>query len=365
MLNVMLVEDNDVYRKEIKRFKLWGANSGFIITFEAKNGYEALKKLEKESVDLVLTDIKMPIIDGIELLYKIMSEKLCSCVVLMSEYNEFDYAKQGITYRAFDYLLKPINEADLEKLLKRAEEYINTLKAEKEKIIKLEEMLTEKIEGIYPYYDINQILKNIKECDLKAIDLIENMIFSMADTFNNDITKISYVLKNVIVQIISFVRENYSWMDKFLNLDKYVSSQYLDRSDLNALKEKVIQLVTTIIDYISMFKLGNNTNEAIQQICLYIISNIENNVTLQDISESSFLNKSYISDVFKQKTGVTLVKYMTMAKMEMAKKILINEKLKNYEIAEILGYKDVEYFSKVFKKYAGVTPVEFREMKKL
>ena len=56
---------------------------------------------------------------------------------------------------------------------------------------------------------------------------------------------------------------------------------------------------------------------------------------------------------------------MTMARMEMAKKILINEKLKNYEIAEILGYKDVEYFSKVFKKYSGVTPVEFREMKKL
>jgi Response regulator containing CheY-like receiver domain and AraC-type DNA-binding domain len=83
-------------------------------------------------------------------------------------------------------------------------------------------------------------------------------------------------------------------------------------------------------------------------------------IAVKTIADNLFLNHSYLSTFFKEKTGSSLVEYITMVKMERAKVLFINSNLRNYEIADKLGYKDVEYFSKVFKKYTGETPSAFK-----
>ena len=65
MLEVMIVDDMEIMRKEIKRLKIWREQTGFIVSAEAKDGQDAIKKLREKNMDLVITDIRMPIVDGV------------------------------------------------------------------------------------------------------------------------------------------------------------------------------------------------------------------------------------------------------------------------------------------------------------
>jgi two-component system response regulator YesN len=102
-------------------------------------------------------------------------------------------------------------------------------------------------------------------------------------------------------------------------------------------------------------------NDIVNQVCSCVLENIDGGLSLKTISEQLYINKSHISEVFKQKTGMQFIEYLTAVKMERAKKVITDSKLKTYEIADMLGFKDIEYFSKLFKKYIGCSPTEYRQ----
>jgi two-component system response regulator YesN len=104
MYKVMLVEDSEVMLKEIRRLKCWRDAPDFVVSYEARNGCEALQQLTGTPIDLVITDIRMPKVNGLELLQKIKERELAKAVVILSEYREFNYARRGMVLGAFDYL---------------------------------------------------------------------------------------------------------------------------------------------------------------------------------------------------------------------------------------------------------------------
>lgn len=106
MYNVLLVDDKEAYRRGIQRMPFFrNTGSDFQILQTARNGKEALECLHENHIDLVLTDIRIPIMDGLSLLKEIHQNTLCGCTVLLSEYRDFTYAREGIVYGAFDYLV--------------------------------------------------------------------------------------------------------------------------------------------------------------------------------------------------------------------------------------------------------------------
>ena len=92
------------------------------------------------------------------------------------------------------------------------------------------------------------------------------------------------------------------------------------------------------------------------------LENIDNEINLSIIANNFFINKNYLSEVFKKKTNMSLLDYITKTKMERGKKLLAEGELRSYEIADKLGYKDAEYFSKLFKKYSGMSPKEYKNL---
>jgi len=84
-------------------------------------------------------------------------------------------------------------------------------------------------------------------------------------------------------------------------------------------------------------------------------------LSLQQVCTSLAVSKSYLSPIFKARTGMTFVEYVTHLRMEEAKKLLRSEFLKVYEIAEKVGFRDAHYFSLTFKKQTGLTPREFQD----
>jgi len=132
-------------------------------------------------------------------------------------------------------------------------------------------------------------------------------------------------------------------------------------NDPDSIKNRFVSAVGRISGLIARLKQGTEDNGITGQVCRYVLENIDGNISLSAVSDSLFMNKSYISEVFKQKTGLSFIEYLTIVKMERAKKLVGDGRLKAYEVAELLGFKDVEYFSRLFKKYTGITPSEYRQ----
>ena len=118
MYRILLAEDDADMRFIYSRMKVW-KDFGFVIAKEVSNGRDALAAVQDDDFDLVLTDIRMPFIDGIELLEKMNELGLDTAVAFISSYDEFEYARKGLVLGAFDYLLKPVSEKKLGELLKR------------------------------------------------------------------------------------------------------------------------------------------------------------------------------------------------------------------------------------------------------
>lgn len=128
---VLLVDDEEDIRVGISRKMDWAA-LGFVLVGEAENGREALDMAEALEPDVVLTDIKMPFMDGLELC-RILTERLpASKFVVFSGFDEFEYAKQAIRMNVFEYILKPISAAELEGVLRRLKERLDTERTERQ-----------------------------------------------------------------------------------------------------------------------------------------------------------------------------------------------------------------------------------------
>lgn len=117
MRKVLLVDDEKIERKGI-RMLLNRMPEEFEIR-EASNGVEALKMFREARVDMVLTDIKMPLMDGIELIGRIREYDTQIPIAIFSGYGEFDYAQKAIRYDVSNYILKPVKPQEFEETIRR------------------------------------------------------------------------------------------------------------------------------------------------------------------------------------------------------------------------------------------------------
>ncbi len=143
MYRVMLAEDDEAVRYVYSRMKVW-EKYGFRIAAEAGNGLQAVEEMEKNPVDVIFTDIRMPFMDGIALMKKILESRPETLFVFISSYNEFEYALEGLRLGAVDYITKPVGQADLEPVLMRVAELLNSRGGGKRTMKLLEQIIPEK-----------------------------------------------------------------------------------------------------------------------------------------------------------------------------------------------------------------------------
>ncbi len=128
LYKIILVDDEDEVRGRISSKILEG--SGFVVAGTAGNGYDALELIEKYSPHVVLTDIKMPYIDGIELAHIIRRDYPAVKIGFITGYDEFDYAREAIKLNVFTYLTKPLTQEDISSFLKKLKQDLDTEIAE-------------------------------------------------------------------------------------------------------------------------------------------------------------------------------------------------------------------------------------------
>lgn len=138
MYKVLLVFKDENISEKIKRMNIWGENSEFEISAVAKDGAAAYDEVRKQHYDLAVMQTDIDGMDGLQLLRHIRGERLCSCVVLFSSEPNFENARQGIIYGAFDYLTEPLTEKSFCSIFDRIENRTD----KKEEVYHSEEILS-------------------------------------------------------------------------------------------------------------------------------------------------------------------------------------------------------------------------------
>lgn len=160
-MKVLIVEDEIRIREGIEKL-LSKLDSGYEIVGEAENGETGLCLLQKLKPDIVITDIKMPCMDGLEMLTRMTEQQINAKAIVLSAYSEFEYARQAMKLGVTEYLLKPIAYTDFSQALENVK-----LQVEKDRQEKPSQIGT--IEQIFQFLISDRI-----EIDAEILAYLEN-----------------------------------------------------------------------------------------------------------------------------------------------------------------------------------------------
>jgi two-component system response regulator YesN len=357
LYRVLIADDLEILRYDLKRMKIWGEHSGFVIEGEAENGADALRKLRQASYDLVITDIRMPVMNGIELLKAIFEEKLSPCVVLLSDYTEFSYAREGLLYGAFDYLGKPVDSNIMEELLKRVKKHLDEKKQEIVKVKQLESMAGE---AFYPAPYVDKVSALLIKGQDEAMKAVEALLDAVGEALDFDPGKALIILENATENIFAKVNAEHEWIKLYKDINDFIRFEHADKRSWQDIRDRFCESCSGLLDFLKRFVIWKIDNSPVHKACLQVLLHVEEDISVGSVAQRLFISKAYLSELFKDTAGISLSEYISMVKIERAKYLLLTTNMKAYEIAEALGYNDHEYFSKVFKQKTGISPTVYR-----
>lgn len=414
MCRLFIVEDEEIIREGIQKNIDWESKNVKIVG-TASNGKECLEKIEICMPEVILSDIKMPFMDGMELIQHVYELYPKIKVVLLTAFDEFEYAKKALNYKVCQYVMKyEENDKILDAVLKAQEEY--TLSFNQNEMVKQGEILIK-----------NKILRDLLFQDEKNEEVIRELSSSTIRFLHDNFLVICILLrnKNGSEQIKNIAAE-YNRMTAEINkleprIDLYFCKTEqklciivnIDKINLNCLEDfkgKLEELLTrekevgydikatvgqvyqgidginksykdanyimslcetsqyvnkeeTVVITSSNDNVYGSTNRrTVNQIIEYIRNNYqEKALCLETIAKNVHLTPTYVSAMFKKENNINISDYIIKIRIERAKYLLIMTDMKTYEISEEIGYVNSQYFSVLFKRNTGTSPTEYRQ----
>ena len=385
---------------------------GFRVMGYARNGVRALEMAEEETPDVVMTDIRMPYMDGLELAKRLKEEFPATRLLIFTGFDEFSYAKEAVHLEVEEYILKPAGAEELREVFTRLHKSMDEERDEKRNVERLKDyylqslpllqtnFYTSLIEGRIPEEKLPHFLVDY-QIDLDApsyvcVDLhtssaglpeeVTTLLVTMSVQryFEENVSKhwrakfFSYLGDTVMIAQIdapSLVRTLTDEMDHLCTAAKKITGA-LVTAGIGAV---VLQLAEIAESYsgdrkaVSLRKLyggGKSINimEASDDKKDYVAKALaytgehynDPKLSLDFLCGKLNVSNSYFSTLFKKKTGKSFVAYLTEFRMQQAARMLEETAEKNYRIAESVGYEDANYFSYVFKKQYGCSPSTYR-----
>ncbi len=403
MATMILVEDESFERTSLKNCIDWNL-IGVQIIGEAANGSQGLNKVIELQPDIVLADVKMPVMDGIEMARRIRSFAPEIKILFVSSYDDFEYAKQAVNLNVFAYITKPINEAELLQTVKRAADEV-TQKA-------LEQKLYNRIQNNYRISMnlarqalVNRLLTGmpVNMEDAANLDLEwlctpavhmclllsfydakkSRLIDSAMDVFNRKCAQMCSRCINVclnagvLITVAMFSEpvakqnvagfrqqleqlfhergcENVQIESAFENESPVGPAQLYDR----ILRDSAWPTPQAAGDKDEKKKKRQQIVEEIEAI---IHEKYNTSLTIESIARMIHFTPNYIGATFKAQRKMSIGRYLTQVRLQKAEELLQNPLMQIGDIALMCGYENITYFHTIFKKERGVTPSEYRQ----
>ena len=375
MFNILIVDDEPLVRLAVRSLENW-EDEGFHIKGEATNGEEALEFLESDfSVDIVLIDVDMPSMNGLELAEEIKERNLTLSYVFLSSFDTFEYARRAFKAGASDYILKTeMDEGRLLSVLEKVSSRLGKERSEEKKGLNeiKGEYLQSVLSGQFPLEEVpfrfqfpvslilfgptDEKILNDRYSDNPGafvkitLDLLRQCIFRL------DSGEVFSVAVNRYIALVD-ATENYKG---FINDFSKNAQNYLDIPFDHSVIKSIESWEAVRDSYLNAEQMFSASSRMVVQSRRYIRDHYaEQYLNLTEIANYVGVSKNHLSWEFSKETGGSISDYISNVRIEAAKILLDTTKDKTYEISEKVGFKNVETFNRVFKKITGKTPREY------
>ncbi len=419
-LTILIIDDEYLVRVGIRETINWEAYN-FRISGEASNGEEGLALAKAQKPDIIITDIRMPFMDGLEFMAQLREAGLTSKIIVLSGYDDFGYAQSALEHGASNYLLKPIENQQLIETVvqvgktirqerEKNQEY-NKLKMELPSIKKQfiqdlltgrlteEEEITEKLRFLQIPLDPEALVvvvlcvddlellaqsqpaQTLKEAVEKlntrfaqgleqrgyhgiVVDKDAHELVAVLPLATNTEAAIGE-LKKALKELSGLVTAN-SEID--LTVSVGISAPFPGASGIHggyqeALAGARTKFVpgTNSITYIKDQGVQDCHN-VVKAALVYLRNNFDQEITVEMAAKTILVSPSYLMHLIKEELGKTFVECLIEYRIEQAKELLKGNQYRVYEVCAKVGYQNPKYFSQLFKKVTGLSPSEFAKL---
>lgn len=338
MYKVLLVDDEAIIREGIARMVPWD-QLGLHLMPSCENAFEAMDSMVNEMPDILLSDIKMPRMSGLELIERALKLYPSLQTIVLSGYDEFEYAQKAIKLGVKEYLLKPCNKEELSAALTR-----------------VRDVLEERRESASGNMDnrstqVKRLMKHLM--DLGAYEAESGR------------------LEERIKQIVEMEGYEGVFVETLISLVAETARDHQDpHQQLEMIQSIYNQDSGSIVGYAAgilhhIFASRKNKREFVEEMCKYIQEHyMDQSLSLQYVAENVVhMNADYIGKVFANDCGMKFGSYLSQVRMSHAKRLIREHvAMPFYEVADLTGYGDnPQYFSLMFKKICHMTPKEYRD----
>ena len=400
MWKMVIADDEPKIRRGIENVLNWH-EFNIEIVGEAEDGELALDEIKEKKPDIILLDINMPFLNGLNLLQKLQEINNNSIVIIISGYDDFSYAQRALQFNVFDYILKPVNKKNMEEIIAKAVYKLNEIEKENNYLGWINKQLNENMEALKKTF-FSEWLSNkltdeevLKQLQFFNIDFSENigvMVIKLLDKPNIEIIDKKWnteLLQFAIINLLSdkckganmkFIftddKKNVVLVSKIDEIPEWITlgneleveiSQYL-KCHIIIEQANISNGILSIKDV--YLKIINSVNEKkkCSPMALLIIKYIEenyysNDLNINDISDKLEVTSSYLSKLLKKETGLSFIDYLTNIRIKKAMYIMEDPMIKIYDVAELVGYSNQHYFCRAFKRVVGFSPTEYKRGK--
>ncbi|MDO5702584.1 MAG: response regulator [Lachnospiraceae bacterium] len=365
MVKLFLAEDEIAMREGIKRHIDW-EEEGVEFCGEAGDGELAWPMILELRPDIVVTDIRMPFMDGLELTALIRKELPDTRVIILSGYGEFSYAQEALRLGVSEYLLKPVTPRRLREVIREQARSVEEEKKRRRE--RISSLLKERDrDGI----DMNQViaganLRGPLDSFLRTGTLGESARF-MEDMFSGlgeenvkSIIFLNYVVMDSYISMVNFIKDLGNDPDGIITAAGDINTAIASLRSAEDAREFLTACLAETLRQRDEAASGKN-NQQLQSALKFIDSHFtEGSVSLQSVADEVGMSPNRFSAMFSREMGMTFIDYLIGKRMERACELLMTTDLRSSEVAYKSGYNDPHYFSATFKKINGMSPREYR-----
>lgn len=345
-MKALIADDDAFVRKCIIQMLPW-QDLGFSQVLEAGDGAAALKLALEETPDLIISDVKMPVLNGLELVEKLRSSMVDVSIIMLSEYSDFEFVQNALKLGVQDYILKPITRERLteicEKIRQTMDElqkkrYYTSLRSDHAGIQRLVHEMLENGSAqsggeAFEYMALHQIFIE----DLKHFGMLFlQELFEQAHTITFQ--------KMEIKQMQSAAMASYAKLKNVANIISFIKEQ-CERCTAFCAKG------------------APQTVHYVEQIDDYIEKNYADfDLSVATISDWLHLSPVYTGALYKQHQGKNIITSIHEVRLKHAKELLMDGSISVTNVSKRVGYMTPDYFSRLFNNSVGVSPSQYRTM---
>ncbi len=360
MFKLVIVEDEEHIRHSLECFIPW-ENIGFEVVATFSDGADALTYLLDNPCDVVMTDILMSRMSGLEMLKRLRDVHPQIKTVILSGHSEFTYAQEAIEYGVAHYLVKPVDEDELMVVFQGLKKQLDERQQEQQILQnQMRELPSQPADGaVCESVTVNYRLL-VLEMDLGSKDtlihLLKSILYELREASCEDI---QFALKELYWVIESdYKKRKLSTWD--ITSGKFNYNHLYRCHTIQAFGDCLTEDFCALCDGLRKQK-RDSEHAVIAQLLQYLDAHIDEDIGHDVLAAKYRMHPGYLSRLFKQEMGETLSEYLLRIKIEKAARLLKEGRYKIGQIAKMVGYSTSSYFSVMFKKYTGFSPREYSQ----